>query len=124
MHIEIMNVYETYRDDAKGKYTGTMHIKIALPNNVVVHLKGIFVKRNKDTWFFAMPTKTAKEPCTGLTVKYGLVYFEDKLISDQIHAYLKNQGSLYMQAFLRNNKPSTSIPEGKSIRFKLYKPFN
>lgn len=122
MDIEIVNVYEQHRDDARKRFQGTMHIKVALCNNVVVHLRGVFVKRTGDSWFFSNATKCASNPATGRIQQYPVVDFEDSSIRNEIHRYLCTQGRCYMQAWLRNNEPTTQFV-GSCLKPKLDKPF-
>lgn len=122
MNIEIVNVYEQHRDDAKKRFQGTMHIKIALCNNVVMHLKGILVKRKGDKWFFANAVKYCTNPVTGRIDTYPTFSFDDVSLGNRVHEYLCTQGRSYMQAWLRNNEPTTDYLRS-CLKPKLDKPF-
>lgn len=90
MKIEIVEFYPIKKD--KHTFIGTMHIYIL---DLDVDLRGIFVSRKEDRWFFRLPQKKAIE--NGKEVFYPIFSFTSREKYGELLDAVKLEGKKYIK---------------------------
>jgi hypothetical protein len=111
MMIEIVNFYPNFRNDNKQLLQGTLHVYLV---DLEIDLRGIFVSKKKDFWYFSLPMKIALESDKN-TVKYPVISFRNLNKTNQLLQIIKEKGKPFVDDFLKTNPQP--IESQKSISF-------
>jgi hypothetical protein len=105
--IEIVNFYPTVREDNKQFLQGSLHVYIV---DLGIDLRGVFVSKKKDFWYFSLPMRIAKDD--GKTVKYPIMSFRDRDKTNQLLQIIKEQGKPFIENYLKTNPQpiETAVP--------------
>ena len=101
MKIEIVEFYESERDDAKGRLRGTLHVYIT---DLALDLRGIGVIRNKDVWHFNLPGRVTLDKETQEKVFYPYFSFLDREKNAELRAAIREAGVPFIRQKLFENK--------------------
>ena len=94
MNIEIVEFYITFRDDSKLVLKGTLHVYLC---DYKIDLRGIFVTKIKDSWFFRIPHQRTIDQETGEEVFYPVMSFIDKEQHTKLINAIRDKGKKYVE---------------------------
>lgn len=115
--IEIVNFYPAVREDNKQFLQGSLHVYLY---DLDIDLRGVFISKKKDYWYFSLPLKIAKDD--GQTVKYPIVSFRDRGKTNQLLQLIKEQGKPFIENYLKTNPQPIETPKATSIEQPIPKP--
>lgn len=94
MNIEIVGFYEDSRDDAKQHLIGTLHVYLI---DEEIDLRGIYVTKKKESWWFGMPQRKGKDEETGKAVWYPTFTFTDIEKQKSLMVAIRKGGREYIE---------------------------
>jgi hypothetical protein len=89
MEIEIVEFYETFRDEEKHTLKGTLHIYLV---DLQLDLRGLQVLVEKKFWRINIPHQRGKDPDTGEIVQYPVFAFMDREKTRQLIDLMRKKG--------------------------------
>lgn len=100
MNIEIVEFYPFQRDDKRGKMKGSLHIYIVDDD---IDLRGVYVIKNRDNWFFGLPQQKGVDNETKQPVRYPVFSYMTREKNDKLRDAIIEKGKEYIiKNFLRN----------------------
>lgn len=97
MNVKIVEFYTVDRNDEKGILQGSLHVQLA---DLQIEIRGIQVKKRKDTWYFWLPSLKGKDPATGELVRFPVFAFEDREKTKELKDIIREKGTKYIQETL------------------------
>ena len=98
MDIEVVEFYIDKEDKSKHQIVGSLHIYFT---NFDMDLRGIFVKKTKNRWFFALPFKWSLDPSTQKKMKYPVFNFTQPEKNADLMKEIRKKAVPYIAAKLR-----------------------
>ena len=93
MNIEVVEFYETLREDHKQILKGTLHVYLI---DCQIDLRGIHVSKQKGFWFFRIPHQwTLNE--VGEKLFYPVMSFIDKESNLMLMNLIREKGKEYIE---------------------------
>ena len=99
MQIDIVNFYETLREDGNQFLQGTLHVYLA---DLGIDLRGIFVSKKKECWYFSLPSRRAQD-VEGRLIHYPITSYRDREKTNQLMQIVKEKGRSFIEEYLKNN---------------------
>lgn len=112
MQIEIIEFYPIKFCEEKRILTGT--IRIRLPE-IGIHILGVFVNKNKDHWFFALPGRKGIDHQTGEMVRYPYITFENENQQKELIAAIRIQAPIFIEKRLVDAEKPLVLPQKQKI---------
>jgi len=103
MNVEIVEFYPIERKEEKDFLTGTLRIRLP---DIKLQILGIFVTKNKDSWFFALPGRKGIDHKTGNAVRYPFIAFDDRQMQKELIEALREK----VPAFIGKRLADTENP--------------
>lgn len=97
MNIEIVEFYQTERDDEKQILKGTLHVNLI---DYGIDLRGVLLSKRKNFWFVGLPCKISIDAETGEKVKYPIISFTDHEKTKKLIADIKEYAKEYVKKHL------------------------
>jgi hypothetical protein len=101
VNIEIIEFFEDERDDKKQVLRGTLHAYLP---DLGIDLRGIVVKKRKDSWYISLPTKVGKDHESGEPVLYPVISFTDRTKTAEMINVIRTKGKEFVEKELANKK--------------------
>ncbi len=96
MNIEIVEFYLWEIDDKKGILLGSLHVYL---EDIKAHLRGVLVKKRKNSWYFGLPCKfegktngTSKDK----RARYPVFSYEDREKTLELRNLIIEMGKDYI----------------------------
>lgn len=93
MQIEIVEFYPFKKNNELQILIGTLHVYII---DLGIDIRGIFVKREKDKWWFNMPFKIAYDEETNKPIRYPIISFTDQKKNTSFRNEVMSKGKEYI----------------------------
>lgn len=100
MNIEIVGFYALERNDKKQKLTGTMHVYLI---DYGIDLRGVYVDKMKERWFFMIPNRTGIDEETKQKVTYPVFTFTDNSKHKEMMKTIREKGKEYITKNILTN---------------------
>lgn len=101
MNIEIVAFYQHEKDDAKQTLFGTLHVYLV---DYDIDLRGVFVSRRKDAWFFSLPSRPGFDQATGKAIRYPCITFKSREKQNELIDAIREKGRAYIEARLADTE--------------------
>lgn len=93
MDIEVVEFYTMERDDEKQILKGSLHVYLP---EIDADLRGVMVRKRKDSWFFGLPTLFGIDPDTEKKVKFPVFAFVSREKTDELKKLIREKGKDYI----------------------------
>ena len=93
MEIEIIEFYESHRDDKKQAINGTLHVYLI---DLQIDIRGIKVLRDKNYWRFTLPHARGVDE-EGNHVWYPLFSFSDREKNKALLEQIRTMGKEFVE---------------------------
>lgn len=93
MDVEVVEFYTLERDDEKQILKGSLHVYLP---DIDADLRGVMVRKRKDSWFFGLPTLFGVDPETGKRVKFPVFAFVNREKTDELKRLIRERGKDYI----------------------------
>lgn len=94
MQIEVVEFYPARKEQKKDFLRGTLHVYII---DFCMDIRGIVVQKNRDKWYFYLPSKFAKDPETNKDVQYPVINFTQAGMNVELFGLIKQHGQEYIE---------------------------
>jgi len=102
MDIEIVEFYAMERNDEKQILKGSLHVYLP---KIDADLRGVIVRKKKDSWFFGLPTLFGIDPDTGEKVRFPVFTFVSREKTDELKKLIIEKGKEYIIKNILKPKP-------------------
>lgn len=99
MNVEIIEFYPIECREDKELLTGTLRIRLP---DIGIQILGIFVSKNKDSWFFALPGRKGVDHKTGKAVRYPFVSFDSRETQKELIEAIREKAPEFIEMRLLN----------------------
>lgn len=93
MKLEVVEFYPMERDDEKQILKGSLHVYLP---DMDVDLRGVMVRKRKNSWFFGLPTLLGIDPDTGKKVRFPVFAFVNREKTDELRSLIREKGKEYV----------------------------
>jgi hypothetical protein len=93
MDIEVVEFYTMERNDEKQTLVGSLHVYLT---EMDVDLRGVLVKKRKDSWYFELPFLFGKDPETKQKVKFPVFSFVNREKTSELRNVVRDKGKDYI----------------------------
>ncbi len=93
MDIEVVEFYTTERDDKKQFLKGSLHVYLI---DIETDLRGVFVQKRKDTWFFGLPVLYGFDQEAGQKVRFPVFNFVNQDKNGNLKKVIMEKGKEYI----------------------------
>ena len=108
MDIEVVAFYPHAHDETRQTLSGTLHVYLVEHD---IDLRGIFVSRRKDSWFFSLPNRQAIDAETGETIRYPCITFKSRERQKELIDAIREKGRAYIEVWLGNTENPRISPQ-------------
>lgn len=105
MDIEVVEFYTMERDDEKQILQGSLHVYLP---EIDADLRGVMVRKRKDSWFFGLPILFGVDPETGKKVKFPVFAFVSREKTDELKKLIREKGKDYIIKNILSNSAKGS----------------
>jgi len=106
MNIEIVAFYEGDRNDEKELVNGTLHVHLI---DIGIDLRGVFVSKKKDYWFFRLPSRKANDE-SDQEILYPIFSFRDREKTSDLMDVIKEKAKSFVEDYIKAH-PETQQKE-------------
>lgn len=93
MEVEIVEFYPIERNDEKQTLFGSLHVYLV---DIEVDLRGIQVKKRKNSWFFGLPSMVNLDQETKERVRFPVFAFVSREKTDALKKVITAKGKEYI----------------------------
>ena len=99
MKVEVVEFYPTEKDDSKQILKGSLHVYLP---DMDVDLRGVMVRKRKDSWYFGLPSLFGKDPETGKMVRFPVFAFVNRDKTRELRNNIIEEGKRYIKENISN----------------------
>lgn len=108
MNIEIVEFYPLELNKDKGFLRGTLRVRLP---DLGLHILGIYVKKQKEFWYFMMPGREAISNETGEWIRYPFIVFEDRDRQRALIEAIRKRGRAFIEQRLADTENPLIFPK-------------